>query len=165
MRKYLIGWLIALLVVGGGIAFAKKKVEKKESDVKVQKADELKKKAQEYWNYKVKRSFYKMYDFECSNVHKKLTRDEYAQVFGKVIMLQDAKVKKVRGVDDKSAKVVVGVKGVLVPAAKSIKLDVQDPWKIENGRWCHVFEVKGKPVSSMPAMGVPPKVDVPKKGR
>jgi len=164
MRKCLIGWLVALLMVGGsGVVFAKKNAEKK-SNVKVVKADELKKKAQEYWNYKVKRSFYKMYDFECGDVHKKLTRDEYAQVFGKILMLHDAKVVGVKGVDGSKAKVVVAVKGVLVPAAKSIRVDVQDPWRMEGGEWCHEFEVKGKPVKSMPAIPTTT-VDLPKKRR
>jgi len=108
----------------------------------------------------VKRAYYKMYDFECSDVHKKLTRDEYAQVFGKIIMLQSAKVEGVKGKSVDKADVVVSIKGVLVPAAKSINLDVQDPWRFEKGKWCHVFEVKGKPVKSLPTT-----VDLPKKRR
>jgi hypothetical protein len=160
MRKCLIGWLVAILVVGGwGIVFAKKK-ETKKVEVKVEKAKELKKKAQEYWNYKVKRIYYKMYDFECSDVHKKLTRDEYVQMFGKVLMLNEAKVKGVRGEGKDSARVVVGVKGVIVPAAKSISLDIQDPWRLEKNGWCHIFEVKGKPLNKLPVM-----VDEPNKRR
>ena len=161
MRKCLIGWLVALLlVVGSGVVLAKKNVEKKGVDVKVKKAENLHEKAQEYWNYKVKRLYYKMYDFECADAHKKFTRDEYVQVFGKILMLNDARVKDIRSEGRDEAEVVVAIKGVIVPAAKSIALDVQDPWKFEGGGWCHVFNVKGKPAKSLPTT-----VDLPKKRR
>ena len=153
MRKYLIGMVVFLVAMGGGVGFAKNVEKNNVKEVKVKKANELKKKAQEYWNYKVKRSFYKMYDYECSDVHKKLTRDEYAQVFGKIIMLSEAKVEGVKGESEEKAKVKVLVKGILVPAAQKILLPVYDPWKMENGKWCHIFPVKGKPASLPPTLG------------
>ena len=151
MRKLLAGLLVLFVVTGGaGVVLAKKTSKAKRHEVKVEKVKELEKKAQEYWNYKVKRTFYKMYDFECSETHKKLTRDEYNQMFGSVLMLNEAKVKGVKGEAKDKAKVVVGIKGALVPAAKSISLNIEDPWRMEKGHWCHVFPVKGKPVTKLP---------------
>ncbi len=152
MRKALVILAVAMVALSGSrVTFAKKKVEKKAKG-EVVKAQELEKKAQEYWNHKVKREYYKMYDFECPEVRKKLTRDEYAQTFGRIVMLSTAKVEKVEKAEDNKAKVVVNLQGVIVPAAKKFTLPVRDPWRFDNNTWCHEFPTAKKPAQLPPSM-------------
>ncbi len=104
--------------------------------------EQLKARANEYWNYKVKHDFEKAFVYEDPESIEGLNLTDYIRSVGPAVQWLGAEVESVR-IDGDKARVVVKMRYAWAfiqnMPDKGFVSTFSDWWRFKNGAWYHVF--------------------------